>query len=171
MYLQTSCSDKRGGDTPTIVGEFSLSPAIPVQFSATFALSQIDWYTKWFGAQIMAYEKQKGWISWSWKADKIGGIMDWRWSYQGQHGFRLAETTRCEALSLTSVDSCCGCWRHPERSGCCDPGESLCLRSRGGVILEDSTHDLVDSPRSVDTVQILYTIYIRYSGYFCHMQN
>ena len=82
-YLQASCSDDRGtpGETPTIVGEFSLSPATDLQdnndFSATSA--HVAFYKQWFEAQVQAYEKQMGWIFWSWRTD----LDDWRWSYKG----------------------------------------------------------------------------------------
>lgn len=50
-----------------------------------FTLDRDDaasWYRQWYGAQIMAYEKQAGWIFWSWKANWIDGRNEWRWSYQ-----------------------------------------------------------------------------------------
>ena len=80
-YLSASCSDDRGGDLPTIVGEFSLSPRTDLQDNGDFAPTQANaaWYTKWFEAQVQAYEKQDGWIFWSWKAE----LDDWRWSYKG----------------------------------------------------------------------------------------
>ena len=68
-----------------IVGEFSLSVADNLQFQPAFTPdNNVAWYQKWFAAQIIAYEKQEGWIFWSWKADWIGGVDDWRWSYQGK---------------------------------------------------------------------------------------
>ncbi|KAL8645854.1 MAG: hypothetical protein Q9226_007112, partial [Calogaya cf. arnoldii] len=84
-YLKQSCLDDRGGNWPTIVGEFSLSVADKLENSdPAFAPpgDHVDWYRKWFAAQIQAYEKQSGWIFWSWKANFIGGRNDWRWSYQ-----------------------------------------------------------------------------------------
>ncbi|CAL8580038.1 hypothetical protein XPA_005771 [Xanthoria parietina] len=84
-YLKQSCIDDRGGNWPTIVGEFSLSVANDLENSSpAFAPpgDHVDWYRRWFAAQILAYEKQSGWIFWSWKANFIGGRNDWRWSYQ-----------------------------------------------------------------------------------------
>ncbi|KAI4106808.1 MAG: hypothetical protein L6R37_002010 [Teloschistes peruensis] len=84
-YLRESCHDDRGGNWPTIVGEFSLSVADNLEWSnPAFAPpdAHVDWYKKWFAAQIKAYEKQDGWIFWSWKANWIGGRNDWRWSYE-----------------------------------------------------------------------------------------
>ena len=84
-YLKESCIDDRSGNWPTIVGEFSLSVADNLQYQSDFTPnSNVAWYQKWFAAQIIAYEKQEGWIFWSWKADWIGGVNDWRWSYQGK---------------------------------------------------------------------------------------
>ncbi|KAL6719025.1 hypothetical protein ACLMJK_003260 [Lecanora helva] len=79
-YLQASCSDDRGGDSPTIVGEWSLSLATILQDNDVFAANQANaaWYTKWFEAQVQAYEKQLGWIFWSWRTD----LDDWRWDYK-----------------------------------------------------------------------------------------
>ncbi|KAI4199542.1 MAG: hypothetical protein LQ346_002556 [Caloplaca aetnensis] len=85
-YLKQSCIDDRGGNWPTIVGEFSLSVANDLENTdPAFAPpgDHVDWYRKWFAAQIQAYEKQSGWIFWSWKANFIGGRNDWRWSYKG----------------------------------------------------------------------------------------
>ncbi|KAF6224636.1 hypothetical protein HO173_012979 [Letharia columbiana] len=84
-YLKESCHDDRGGNWPTVVGEFSLSVADDLEWnSSEFAPpdSHVGWYAKWFAAQIQAYEKQDGWIFWSWKVDYIAGRNDWRWSYQ-----------------------------------------------------------------------------------------
>jgi len=80
-YLQASCSDDRSGDSPTIVGEFSLGPKTELQDNSDFAANDANkaWYTQWFEAQVQAYEKQEGWVFWSWRAD----LNDWRWSYKG----------------------------------------------------------------------------------------
>ena len=63
-----------------IVGEWSISPATAQEWSAEFNPNAADakaWYTKWWAAQVRAYEKQDGWTFWSWKSD----LGDWRWSY------------------------------------------------------------------------------------------
>lgn len=66
------------------MAEWSISVATDLQFDSDFAPeSHVSWYRKWFAAQVIAYEKVEGWVFWSWKADKIGGVNDWRWSYQG----------------------------------------------------------------------------------------
>ena len=79
-YLSTSCNDDRGGNTPTIVGEWSLSVADDVQWSAEFdPTANVAWYKQWWAAQVMAYEKQEGWIFWSWKTE----LGDYRWGYKG----------------------------------------------------------------------------------------
>ena len=86
-YLQASCSDDPGGNTPTIVGEFSLSPKTEIQDNDNFATTDANkaWYTQWFQAQVQAYEKQRGWVFWSWRAE----LNDWRWSYKGKFSFVL----------------------------------------------------------------------------------
>jgi len=84
-YLAASCADDRSGNTPTIVGEWSLSVADAAQDSSDFSLNDADaaqWYQKWWAAQVLAYEKVDGWIYWTWKVNKIGGQNDWRWGYQ-----------------------------------------------------------------------------------------
>jgi aryl-phospho-beta-D-glucosidase BglC (GH1 family) len=80
-YLKTSCHDdlSASGETDLVIGEWSLSPAD--QESAAFQIkdkSNNEFYQKWFKAQAMAYEKQAGWIFWSWKAE----LGDWRWSFR-----------------------------------------------------------------------------------------
>ncbi|KAI5813021.1 glycoside hydrolase superfamily [Pyronema omphalodes] len=84
-YMRASCYDDRGGNWPVIVGEWSLSVADNAEWSGELSLTQpdaVDWYKKWYAAQIMAYEKQAGWVFWSWKANWIGGRNEWRWAYQ-----------------------------------------------------------------------------------------
>lgn len=80
-YLAASCKDDRGGNTPTIVGEWSLSVDTDHEKDAQFwpIANNIDFYKKWFAAQVQAYEKSsvEGWIFWSWKAQ----LGDPRWSY------------------------------------------------------------------------------------------
>ncbi|KAK7402806.1 hypothetical protein QQX98_011434 [Neonectria punicea] len=80
-YIQTSCKDDRNSDGPSIVGEWSL--VVPDNVESTDAwspASQKDFYSKWFAAQIHAYEASTlGWVFWSWKTD-LGD--DYRWSYK-----------------------------------------------------------------------------------------
>lgn len=81
-YIATSCNDNRGGNWPTIVGEWSLSPPDDVQWNSNWAPdTNKDFYSKWFAAQVIAYEKQDGWIFWTWKSQ----LGDYRWSYQGMY--------------------------------------------------------------------------------------
>ncbi|CAM1503015.1 Fc.00g077910.m01.CDS01 [Cosmosporella sp. VM-42] len=81
-YIKTSCADNRNADGNTIVGEWSIS--VPDSVEATDAWStstQKDFYTKWFAAQVYAYEKYTlGWVYWTWKTN-LGD--DYRWSYKG----------------------------------------------------------------------------------------
>lgn len=80
-YIQTSCSDNLDSNTPNIVGEWSLSPSSEVEKSDDWNPdSNKDFYKKWFAAQITSYEKQQGWIFWTWKAE----LNDYRWSYKGK---------------------------------------------------------------------------------------
>ncbi|KAF3052127.1 hypothetical protein E8E11_011134 [Didymella keratinophila] len=84
-YLSASCSDtfaSPNNNKPLVVGEWSLAVKQEKEWSAEFdptRESNHAWYTQWWAAQVQAYEKQKGWIFWSWKTE-LGG--DWRWSYQ-----------------------------------------------------------------------------------------
>ena len=85
-YLKESCHDDRSGNWPLIVSEFSLSVANDLEWNPSYDFipdSHVAWYKQWFAAQIIAYEKQAGWVFWSWKCGAIGGRNDWRWSYQG----------------------------------------------------------------------------------------
>lgn len=81
-YMRYSCNDDRGGNWPVVVGEWSLSTAD--ENNSEFDINRSDakaWYRRWWSAQTYAYEKQNGWIYWSWKVQNIGGRMDWRWGY------------------------------------------------------------------------------------------
>lgn len=82
-YLKESCHDDLGGNWPLVVGEWSLSPADSAQDSPEFDKdANKDWYKKWWAAQVMAYEKQDGWVFWSWKTN----LGDYRWDYQAAVG-------------------------------------------------------------------------------------
>ncbi|KAI9729166.1 MAG: hypothetical protein M1834_007073 [Cirrosporium novae-zelandiae] len=78
-YLSNSCNDDRGGDSPTIVGEWSLSPPDDVEWTTDWNPSTHEsFYQNWYAAQVMTYEKQDGWVFWAWKSQ----LGDYRWSYQ-----------------------------------------------------------------------------------------
>ena len=79
-YIRTSCSDNRGGNSPTVVGEFSLSVPDNVQWSDGWhPNTQQNFYRRWFAAQVTSYERNTiGWVFWTWKAQ----LGDYRWSYQ-----------------------------------------------------------------------------------------
>jgi aryl-phospho-beta-D-glucosidase BglC (GH1 family) len=84
-YMQFSCTNSRGGNSPVIVGEWSLSVADGSEWNDEFTLDAPDaaeWYNKWWSAQVMGYEKEQGWIFWTWKVQWIGGRNEWRWGYQ-----------------------------------------------------------------------------------------
>lgn len=80
-YMTESCNDNRNSDneSPTIVGEFSISVPDDVQWTSGWDPStQQAFYTDWFAAQIMSYETDtNGWVFWTWKAQ----LGDYRWSY------------------------------------------------------------------------------------------
>ncbi|MCJ1483362.1 hypothetical protein MMC06_003529 [Schaereria dolodes] len=96
-YLSTSCNDDRGGNTPTIVGEWSLSVADDVQWSAEFdPTANVAWYKQWWAAQVMAYEKQEGWIFWSWKTE----LGDYRWGYKDAVAAGVIPTDPGQAYNL-----------------------------------------------------------------------
>ncbi|KAF4341403.1 murein transglycosylase [Fusarium beomiforme] len=63
-YIKKSCSDDRNTDGPTIVGEWSLAVTDNVEKpDAWDPQTQKEFYTKWFSAQVHAYEKHTlGWI-------------------------------------------------------------------------------------------------------------
>jgi len=79
-YIATACADNRGYNSPTVVGEFSLSVPDSVQWDADWAPStQQAFYKQWFAAQVTSYERDTlGWVFWTWKSQ----LGDYRWSYQ-----------------------------------------------------------------------------------------
>lgn len=81
-YLAYSCADNRGGNSPVIVGEWSLTVSTAHQFDSDFwpISNNLQFYQNWFNAQVRVYEKQDGWIFWSWKTN----LGDPRWDYQGK---------------------------------------------------------------------------------------
>ncbi|TVY62811.1 putative glucan endo-1,6-beta-glucosidase B, partial [Lachnellula suecica] len=82
-YLLDACNANRdSGDpnTPTIVGEWSVSVADNVERSPEWdtTTENKDFYTRFFAAQVTNYEATTlGWIFWSWKTQ----LNDYRWSY------------------------------------------------------------------------------------------
>ncbi|KAH8434152.1 glycoside hydrolase family 5 protein [Aspergillus melleus] len=78
-YISTSCSDQLDSNKPTIVGEWSLSVPDDVEHTDEWNPdSNQDFYKRWFAAQVTAYERQQGWVFWTWKSQ----LGDLRWSYQ-----------------------------------------------------------------------------------------
>ncbi|KAF9696466.1 hypothetical protein EKO04_005538 [Ascochyta lentis] len=83
-YLKASCADafaSQDNNKPLVIGEWSLAIKQDSEWSDEFSpikQENHDWYRQWWAAQVQAYEKQKGWVMWSWKTE-LGG--DWRWSY------------------------------------------------------------------------------------------
>jgi hypothetical protein len=74
-YIRTSCQDNVAwdGDTPLIVGEWSLgTPNPPNQVEIWPVSSNLDFYKKWWAAQVLAYERQQGWVFWAWKVEEVG---------------------------------------------------------------------------------------------------
>jgi len=77
-YMRFTCQQDLGGNWPVVVGEWSLSTAD--ENGAEFNVNRPDakaWYRRWWSAQTYAYEKQNGWIFWTWKVQNG----DWRWGY------------------------------------------------------------------------------------------
>lgn len=115
-YISTSCNDNRDSNYPTIVGEFCLSPPDDVQWNSDWEPdSNKDFYKQWFAAQAQSYEKQQGWIFWTWKSQ----LGDYRWSYSGMY----TSTQRVPTIwwfcgSLANIRSRCrrsGCYSHEPR--------------------------------------------------------
>ncbi|KAF2661654.1 glycoside hydrolase family 5 protein [Lophiostoma macrostomum CBS 122681] len=83
-YINASCATVLGdgGDTPTVVGEWSIAVGSKVQAQPQWDPTKEgnkEWYTRYWAAQVSAYEKGAGWVFWSWKTE-LGG--NWRWSYK-----------------------------------------------------------------------------------------
>ncbi|KAI1077189.1 glycoside hydrolase family 5 protein [Whalleya microplaca] len=105
-YISAACKDNRGG-ADTVVGEWSLSVASKVEHNDEFEINnrpdQIDWYRKWWAAQVQTFEKAGGWIFWSWKCNYIGGYDDWRWCYQSAV---KAQVIPQDAGSASAINAC-----------------------------------------------------------------
>jgi glucan endo-1,6-beta-glucosidase len=86
-YIQAACSDNRGGDD-VLVGEWSISVADDVEHSPEFSIDAdanngaVDWYRRFWAAQVTAYERSGGWVFWTWRCNWIGARDEWRWCYQ-----------------------------------------------------------------------------------------
>ncbi|KAJ7519263.1 hypothetical protein O6H91_20G031000 [Diphasiastrum complanatum] len=104
-YMQFSCHDDRGGNSPVIVGEWSLSTAD--EDGSQFSLGNSDavsWYRNWWAAQVMSFEKQTGWIFWTWKVNWIGGRDDWRWGYQQAVQAGVIPTNPADAFTYNACN-------------------------------------------------------------------
>lgn len=83
-YIKRTCEHDIAWDknTPIAVGEWSLAVRSDVEKTPEFDVSvpaNREWYRKWWASQVTQYEKQIGWVFWSWKTE-LGE--DWRWSYK-----------------------------------------------------------------------------------------
>ncbi|KAF2205036.1 glycoside hydrolase [Delitschia confertaspora ATCC 74209] len=83
-YIRASCTDNvaKDGGMPVVVGEWSLAVADSVEKTADFDVqtpANKDWYRRWWAAQVVSYERQIGWVFWSWKTE-LG--RDYRWNYR-----------------------------------------------------------------------------------------
>ncbi|OOO07157.1 glycoside hydrolase family 5 [Aspergillus oryzae] len=78
-YIKTSCNDNVATNWPAIIGEWSLGVPDNVQETADWKpYSNLDFYQKWFAAQVQNYEQHQGWIFWTWKTQ----LDEYRWSYR-----------------------------------------------------------------------------------------
>lgn len=82
-YLNTSCNDQLpvAGELPLIVGEWSLGPKTSEEHTPPFQVADDankEFYRQWWAAQVIAYEKDLGWMFWSWRTELNN---DYRWSY------------------------------------------------------------------------------------------
>jgi hypothetical protein len=101
-YIKTSCSDTFGqdGNSPVIIGEWSLSPDSAVEWTDAWNPTKEEnkkFYTRWWAAQTIAYEKNMGWVFWSWKT-QLGD--DWRWSYRAAVEAGVIPTDPSKAAGL-----------------------------------------------------------------------
>ncbi|KAK8049067.1 glycoside hydrolase family 5 protein [Apiospora phragmitis] len=83
-YMWYTCKDDdrlTDGDTPKVVGEFSLTVKASIENNSDFDPHQSQnypFYQQWWGAQQRLYEKTNGWIFWTWKTQ----LNNPRWDYQ-----------------------------------------------------------------------------------------
>lgn len=106
-YMSHSCHDDRSGNTPVVTGEWSLSVNDDVEWGSMSitAGDAVAWYRKWWGAQVLSYEKIYGWIFWNWKVNWINNRNDWRWGYQAAVAAGVIPTN---PLDVYSWNVCAG---------------------------------------------------------------
>jgi aryl-phospho-beta-D-glucosidase BglC (GH1 family) len=98
-YLNFSCSGKGSSYGPTIVSEWSLAVNVALEQTNEWDPStNVDWYRKWWAAQVMAYEKGAGWVFWTWKT--TGSLNDPRWDYQRAVAAGIISTDIDDAYGL-----------------------------------------------------------------------
>lgn len=100
-YMRFSCLDDRSGNSPLIIGEWSLTTTSTSAFDLG-AIDSVAWYKEWWAAQVVSYEKQIGWIFWTWKVNWINGSNDWRWGYQQAHQAGVIPTNPDDAHSMNA---------------------------------------------------------------------
>ncbi|KAI0887934.1 glycoside hydrolase family 5 protein [Annulohypoxylon maeteangense] len=108
-YMSAACSDYRGGND-VIVGEWSISVADDVENGSEFQIDgnppdQVEWYQKFWAAQVTSYEKSGGWVFWSWKCNWIGGRNEWRWCYKSAVEAKVIPMDAGSAASLNPCSS------------------------------------------------------------------
>ncbi|EMR66973.1 hypothetical protein MGN70_006916 [Eutypa lata] len=106
-YISAACSDDRGG-SDIIIGEWSISVADDVENNDEFSIDgnpaeQIEWYQKFWAAQVQTFEKAGGWVFWTYKCNWIGGKDEWRWCYESAVAAGVIPE---DATSASSISPC-----------------------------------------------------------------
>jgi hypothetical protein len=116
-YMYYTCfTDNRlsDGDTPKIVGEWSLT--VKDESTSEFAWNNPDnaaFYKQWFIAQQRLYEQTNGWIFWSWKTE----LNDPRWDYSYLVNKKWIATNQNELDASRNMDVCQGYWGRSDGRG------------------------------------------------------
>ncbi|KAG6007241.1 hypothetical protein E4U54_000049 [Claviceps lovelessii] len=106
-YLGAACKDRRQGGI--IVGEWSIAVPGDVSQNAEFGIQNIqnrkdqrEWYTKFWAAQVQAFERSAGWVFWSWKCNWIDGHDEWRWCYKSAVAAGVIPRNAASAQSISA---------------------------------------------------------------------
>ena len=83
-YMKDACNYDSASDglTPVITAEWSLGVPGDIGSQGEWEVesdNNLEFYSNWFLAQAQSFEKQQGWVYWSWKTEQGN---DFRWSFQ-----------------------------------------------------------------------------------------
>lgn len=102
-YISWICQKQYTGDSlPVLTGEWSLAVnnSAPGNFSINPGVAPNDFYRQYWAAQVQLFEKNLGWIFWSWKTN----LTSFQWDYQKAVAAGVISMDPSDALTINACN-------------------------------------------------------------------